>query len=118
MTEVTGEEMQQLVQAQMALAQSMEADGPPIEEAMAATGAVETAFGAAGCGKVKHLLLDHHFASLLHGLWAHADGVWRYRNVTKTEEQGVVQIAFASDRVDACWDSSNKLTTLRCWKHF
>ena len=118
MMEVTREEMQQLVQAQMALTQSMEADGPPVEEAMGTMQAVESAFGAAGSDTAKHLLLDHHFTSSFRSLWAYAGGAWRHRQVTNADEQGLAQIAFASDRVDACWDSSNKITILRCWKNF
>ena len=117
MTEVTGEEMKQLAEAQAELAQSMEADGPPVEE-MAATEALETVFAAAGSGQAKHILLDHYFTSALRRLWVHAGGAWRNRNVTNIEEQGVAQVAFASDKVDAWWDSSNILKILRCWKHF
>lgn len=117
MTEVTGEEMKQLAEAQAELAQSMEAAGPPVEE-MAATEALGTLFGAAGSGQAKHILLDHYFNSALRRLWAHAGGAWRYRNVTNIEEQGLAQVAFASDRVDAWWDSSNILKIMRCFKHF
>jgi hypothetical protein len=77
----------------------------------------ESAFGAGGSGTAKHVLLDHYFASLHRRLWAYAGGAWRGRNVSNTEEQGLAQVAFASNRVDAWWDSSNKLTILRCWKH-
>ena len=117
MKEVTAEVEQQLVEAQAELAQSMEADGPPVEE-MAATETLKTLFGAAGSGQAKHILLDHYFTSALRRLWVHAGGAWRNRNVTNIEEQGVAQVAFASDKVDAWWDSSNILKILRCWKHF
>lgn len=117
MTEVTAKVEQQLVEAQAELAQSMEAAGPPVEE-MAATEALGTLFGAAGSGQAKHILLDHYFNSAIRRLWAHAGGAWRYRNVTNTEEQGLAQVAFASDRVNAIWDSSNILKMLRCWKNF
>lgn len=117
MTEVTVEVEQQLVKAQAELAQSMEAAGPPVEE-MAATEALETVFAAAGSGQAKHILLDHYFTSALRRLWVHAGGAWRHRNVTNIEEQGLAQVGFASNRVDAWWDSSNILKILRCWKHF
>lgn len=117
MTEVTAEVERQLVEAQAELAQSMEAAGPPVEE-MAATEALETVFAAAGGGQAKHILLDHYFTSALRRLWVYASGAWRYRNVTNIEEQGLAQVAFASDKVDAWWDSSNILKTLRCWKNF
>jgi hypothetical protein len=117
MTEVTGEEMRQLEEAQAELAQSMEAAGPPVEE-MAATEALETVFSAAGSGQVKHILMDHYFNSALRRLWVYAGGAWRYRNVTNIEEQGLAQVGFASNKVDAWWDSSNILKILRCWKNF
>jgi hypothetical protein len=117
MKEVTAEVEQQLVEAQAELAQSMEADGPPVEE-MAATEALKTVFGAAGSGQAKHILLDHYFTGALRRLWVHSGGAWRYRNVTNIEEQGLAQVAFASDRVDSWWDSSNILKIMRCWKNF
>ncbi len=120
MTDVTIEVEQQLVKAQAELAQSMEAagpTGPPVEE-MAAMEALGAVFAAAGSGQAKHILLDHYFTSALRRLYVHAGGAWRNRNVTNIEEQGVAQVAFASDRTDAWWDSSNILKILRCWKHF
>ena len=116
MAEVSAEVMQQLEQAQAELAQSMEAGGPPVAAEVAAPEAAEVTFGAAGSGQAKHVLLDHYFTSSVRRLWAHAGGQWRYANVTDTEEQGLAQVAFASNRVDAWWDS-NKLKILRCWKH-
>lgn len=117
MKEVTAEVEQQLVEIQAELAQSMEADGPPVEE-MAATETLKTLFGAAGSGQAKHILLDHYFNSALRRLFVHSGGAWRYRNVGNIEEQGLAQVAFASDRVDSWWDSSNILKTMRCWKNF
>jgi hypothetical protein len=117
MTEVTGEEMKQLAEAQAELAQSMEEAGPPVEE-MAATEALGTVFGAAGSGQAKHILLDHYFNSATRRLWIHAGGAWRRRDISNIEEQGLAQVAFASDRVDAWWDSSNILKIMRCFKHF
>jgi len=117
MTEITAEVEQQLMEAQAELAQSMEADGPPVEE-MAATEALGTVFGGAGSGQAKHILMDHYFTSALRRLYVHAGGAWRYRNVTNIEEQGLAQVAFASDRVDSWWDNSNILKIMRCWKNF
>lgn len=117
MKEVAAEVEQQLVEIQAELAQSMEADGPPVEE-MAATEALGTVFGAAGSGQAKHILMDHYFTSALRRLYVHSGGAWRYRNVTNIEEQGLAQVGFASDRVDASWNSSNILNFMRCWKNF
>jgi hypothetical protein len=116
MAEISAEVMEQLEQAQAELAQSMEAEGPPVVTELVAAEAAETLFGAAGSGKAKYVLLDHYFTSSLRRLWAHGGGSWRYRNVTNTEEQGLAQVAFASNRVDAWWDGSNQLKILRCWK--
>lgn len=116
MKEVTAEVEQQLVEIQAELAQSMEAAGPPVEE-MAATETLKTLFGAAGSGQAKHILMDHYFTSALRRLYVYSGG-WRYRNVTNVEEQGLAQVAFASDRVDSWWDNSNILKIMRCWKNF
>jgi len=117
MAEVTAQEMQQLEAAQAEL-ESMDAGGPPVLAEVAALEAAEPAFAAAGSGKAKHVLVDHYYTSSLRRLWVHAGGQWRYANVTSTEEQGLAQVAYASNRVDAWWDGSNKLTTMRCWKNF
>lgn len=117
MAEVSAEIMQQLEQAQAELAQSMEAGGPPAAPEVAVPEAAETIFGAAGSGQAKYVLMDHYFTSSTRRLWAHAGGGWRYANVSNTEEQGLAQVAFASNRVDAWWDTNNKLTILRCWKY-
>ena len=116
MLEVSTEVMQQLEQAQAELAKSVEAAGPPVAAEVAATQTAEIAFGAAGSAQAKYLLVDHYFTTTLRRLWANAGGVWRYRNVSNTEEQGLAQVAFASNRVDAWWDNNNRLTILRCWK--
>ena len=118
MAEVSVELMQQLEQAQAELARSIEAGGPPVAAEVAAPEIAEIRVGAAGSGKANHVLVDHYFTSSLRRLWVYAGTGWRYRNVTNAEEQGLAQVAFASDRVDAAWDSGNRLTMLRCWKHF
>lgn len=116
MAEVSAGIMQQLEQAQAELAQSMEATGPPVAAEVAAPEPTEPTFGAAGSGQAKHVLMDHYFTSSTRRLWAHAGGGWRYANVGTAEEQGLAQVAFASNRVDVWWDSGNKLKTMRCWK--
>lgn len=113
MAEISAEVMQQLEQAQADIANTLEAQGPPVEVVLTADAVV----GAAGSGVSKHVLLDHYFNSSTRRLWAHS-GEWRHRNVTTAEEQGVAQVAFLADRVDVWWDSNNSLTMLRCWKNF
>jgi hypothetical protein len=117
MPEVNAEIMQQLEQAQAKLAQSVEVEGPSAAPEVIASTSAEPTFGAAGSGQAKHVLLDHYFGSSFRRLWAYAGGAWRHANVTNTEEQGLAQVAFAANRVDAWWDNNNKLTILRCWKN-
>jgi hypothetical protein len=117
MTEVSADVMQQLEQAQAELAQTMEAGGPPVAAEVAVPGIPQVTVGAAGSGQANHVLVDHYFTSSLRRLWAYAGGAWRYRNVSNTEEQGLAQVAFASNRVDAWWDNNNVLSLLRCWKN-
>lgn len=118
MTEVSMEVLQQLEAAQAALEQSFETNGPPISSEVASMEISQPSFGAAGSGVAKHLLVDHYTASSARRLWAYADNSWRNRNITTTEEQGLAQIAFAANRVDAWWDANNQITILRCWKSF
>lgn len=118
MTEVSLEVLQQLEAAQAALEQGVETNGPPIPSEVAAMEISQPSFGAAGSGKVKHVLVDHYTTSSTRRLWAYADNSWRNRNITNTEEQGLAQVAFAADRVDAWWDANNQITILRCWKSF
>ena len=108
--------MQQLEAAQAEL-ESMDAGGPPVLADVTALEA-EPTFAAAGSGKAKHVLVDHYYTSSLRRLWVHAGGNWRYANITSTEEEGLAQVAYASKRVDAWWDGSKKLTTIRCWRSF
>lgn len=116
MAEVSAEVMQQLEKAQAELARPLAVAGPPPEVAVPEV--AELAVAAAGSGQAKYVLLDHYLTSSLRRLWIHADGAWRYRNVTNTEEQGVAQVAFASDNIQGSWDDKNVLWLLRCWKSF
>ena len=104
MTDIDPEVLAQLDQAQAELMQTVEAGGPPV---------------AAELTQAKsEVMLDHYFGSSVRRLWAHAGGAWRYRNVTTVDEQGVAQVAFAANRVDAWWDAANVMTLMRCWKTF
>ena len=117
MAEITAQEMRQLEMAQAELG-SMDVGGPPV---MADTATSETAgpvFAAAGSGTAQHILVDHYFTGSLRRLWVFAGGQWRYVDIRNTEEQGMAQVAYASDRVDASWDGSNKLTMVLCLKSF
>ncbi|MCK5607503.1 hypothetical protein KAR91_36810 [Candidatus Pacearchaeota archaeon] len=110
--------MKKLQLAQAELEQSIEAIGPlvGIEDMVPSIGEID--IGASGQGQANHVIVDHYFVGSLRRIWAYASGAWRFVNITFTEEEGLAQIAFCSDRIDAWWDSGNKLTKLRCWKHF
>ncbi len=90
--------------------------GPlPTELSMEAAGPLSA---AAGCGTAQHLMMDRYFTSPLRRILAYAGGSWRYRNVTATEEAGLVQVAMAADQILVCWDTGNQLTQVRCVKTF
>jgi hypothetical protein len=117
MAAVTDEIMNQLKAAQAGL-ESLGAGGPPVVAEVAAMETAAPAFAAAGSGQAQHVLVDHYYTGSLRRLWAYAGGQWRYVNVTSAEEQGLAQLAYAANRVDAWWDGNNKLTLMRCWKNF
>ena len=117
MAVITAQEMRQLEIAQAELG-SMDAGVPPVMADVAASGTAGPVFAAAGSGTAQHILVDHYFTGSLRRLWVFAGGQWPHVNITNTEEQGLAQVAYASDRVDASWDGSNKLTMVRCLKSF
>lgn len=116
--EVTPNVMQQLEAAQAELDKGVEADGPPVTSDVTPQAATQPVFGAAGSGKVKHVLVDHYTGSSTRRLWVYAENSWRNKNITNTEEAGLAQVAFAANQVDAWWDANNQITILRCWKTF
>lgn len=116
MAEVTQQELDQLAEAQAQL-DSFSTGGPPVATQVASFAAAEQTFGAAGSGTAKHVLVDHYFTSSFRCMWAYVDK-WRNQTIGSAEEQGLAQIAYASNSVDVWWDASDKLTMIRCWKHF
>jgi hypothetical protein len=118
MAEVSAEVMRQLEEAQARFAATAVAAGPPVLATVAAPEGPVAEVGAAGCAQAQHVLVDHYFTSALRRLWVFAGGEWRHRDITNVEEQGLAQIAYMATRVDACWDASNVITFLRCWKTF
>jgi hypothetical protein len=118
MSEISAEIWAQLDEAQAALEPLLDATGPmlPAEATMPEVG--DPLVGAGGCAVATNLMLDHYFTSPLRRVYANASGAWRYRNVTATEETGLMQVAFAADQVVVCWDASNQLTIIRCVKTF
>ena len=51
-------------------------------------------------------------------LWAYASGAWHSSTTNEPgDEQGVAQVAFASNAVEADWNDTGQLWLLRCWKY-
>ncbi len=78
----------------------------------------ETTFGVAGCGQAQHLALDHQFIGTQKRFYVFAGGSWHYQNISTTDEAGLVQVAYASDRVAVCWDTGGLLKMVRCFRDF
>lgn len=116
--EISTDVLQQLEMAQAQLAQSMEAGTPPVSPVLETSAGPQQVFGATGSDTAKHVVADHYMTSSSRRLWAYAGSAWHSRAITNTEEQGLVQIAYAANRVDVWWDKSNNLTMVRCWKTF
>lgn len=115
---ISAEVMAQLEEAQAAIEPMLEMGGPPLPAEVAMPELAEPVFAAAGCATAQHVMLGHYFTSSARQLYAYAGGGWRAQNVTSTEEAGLVQVAFAADRVMVCWNASNQLTIMRCYKTF
>lgn len=74
--------------------------------------------GAGGNATTHYLVLDHYFSGGPAALWAYDGAAWRAGLVSEPgDEQGVVQVAFAANRVDIWWDASGSLSVLRSWKY-
>jgi hypothetical protein len=118
MSEISAEIWAQLDEAQATLESLLEATGPMLPTEAAMPDVSGPLLGAGGYAVATNLMLDHYFTSPLRRVYAHASGAWRYRNVTATEEAGLMQVAFAADQIVVWWDASNQLTIIRCVKTF
>ena len=73
---------------------------------------------AAGSANAQYLLLDHYVGGSYGTLWAYASGAWHSSTTNEPgDEQGVAQVAFASNAVEADWIDTGQLWLLRCWKY-
>jgi hypothetical protein len=73
---------------------------------------------AAGSANAQYLLLDHYVGGSYGTLWAYASGAWHSSTTNEPgDEQGVAQVAFASNAVEADWNDTGQLWLLRCWKY-
>jgi hypothetical protein len=72
-----------------------------------------------GGATASYLLVDHFFGGSAGTFWAYDGSQWHPAGTNQpADEQGIAQVAFASNRVDINWDdSSNALTLARCWKY-
>jgi len=117
MATVNPDVVRQLEEAHAALMRRIESEGPPVEAAVAGPAAPEMVAGAAGCATAQHVLVDHYIGGVRR-LWGYANGAWHPRTIAQVEEEGIAQVAFAADRVSVCWDDSDQLTFIRCWKQY
>src|ERR1700675_4511809 len=90
---------------------------PPLKEPTAADRSA--APGTAGNATAKYLLVDHYFGGTSGTFWGYDGTTWRAASESQpADEQGLPQVAFASNRVDIYWNASDALTLARCWKYF
>jgi hypothetical protein len=91
---------------------------PPERTAERAHAAEADQAPAAGSANAQYLLLDHYVGGSFGTLWAYASGVWHSSTTNEPgDEQGVAQVAFASNAVEADWTDTGQLWLLRCWKY-
>jgi hypothetical protein len=72
-----------------------------------------------GAATASYLLVDHYFGGSAGTFWAYDGSQWHPAGTNQpADEEGIAQVAFASNRVDVDWDDgSNALTLARCWKY-
>jgi hypothetical protein len=91
---------------------------PPQRTAERAHAAQADQAPAAGSANAQYLLLDHYVGGSYGTLWAYASGAWHSSTTNEPgDEQGVAQVAFASNAVEADWNNTGQLWLLRCWKY-
>lgn len=77
-----------------------------------------TSQAPAGNATATYLLVDHYFGGSAGTFWGYDGTQWYGASTSEpADEQGIAQVAFASNRVDIDWDDSNTLTVVRCWKY-
>lgn len=70
-----------------------------------------------GSANAQYLIVDHFFGGSSGTFWAYASGAWHGATTAEPgDEQGIAQVAFASNQVEADWADSGALTLVRCWK--
>ncbi len=90
---------------------------PPLKEPTVGDSSSAPA-GTAGNAVAKYLLVDHYFGGTAGTFWGYDGTTWRGASESQpADEQGLPQVAFASNRVDIYWNASDALTLARCWKY-
>ena len=90
---------------------------PPPPRDIAARAHAGNASAPSGSANAQYLLVDHFFGGSSGTFWAYASGAWHGATTTEPgDEQGIAQVAFASNQVEADWADSGELTLVRCWK--
>lgn len=102
----------------VALPEAPAPQAPPKRPALPADAAAPDGTPAAGNGTAKYLLLDHYFGGSSGTFWTFDGTTWRAASTGEpADEQGLSQVAFASNRVDMWWDANDSVTVVRCWKY-
>jgi hypothetical protein len=92
-------------------------EAPPLKEPTVADSSSAPA-GTAGNATATYLLVDHYFGGTSGTFWGYDGTTWRAASESQpADEQGLPQVAFASNRVDIYWNASDALTLARCWKY-
>lgn len=80
-------------------------------------GAEPLEVGAAGNAVTKQFFIDHYFGYPYGDLWMYDGTKWHgFGSLTAQDEQGAMQVAFASNRVEVSWSDNDNITSMRCWK--
>src|ERR1700730_6083003 len=91
---------------------------PPACKGPTAADSSSAPAGTAGNATAKYLLVDHYFGGTSGTFWGYDGATWRAASENQlADEQGLPQVAFASNRVDIYWNASDALTVARCWKY-
>jgi hypothetical protein len=92
---------------------------PPLQQTAERAHAGEAGQAPApGSANAQYLLLDHYVGGSYGTLWAYASGAWHSSTTNEpSDEEGIAQVAFASNAVEADWNNTGQLSLLRCWKY-
>ncbi|MER7997840.1 hypothetical protein [Streptomyces sp. NPDC095613] len=79
--------------------------------------AVSVDVRAAGNAVSKTFFVDHYFGYPYGDLWMYDGAAWHgLGTLTAQDEQGPIQVAFASNSVEVKWKDNGDISGIRCWK--